>query len=56
MTDNMNVVLVAAGSNLVMPELSPQVHTLTLIPGSTSTQPLPVSVPVNHNEKPEKFG
>ena len=54
MTSYINDAPVAAGSNSMIPEPSSQVH--TTIPGSTSTQPLPVSVPVNHNEKPEKFG
>ena len=34
-------------------EPSPRVHTLTM--GSISTQPLTVSIPVNHNDKLEKF-
>ena len=53
MTDNLNNVPDVAGSNPVIVEPSPWVHTLTM--GSTSTQSLTVSVPVNHNEKPEKF-
>ena len=56
MTSYINDAPVAAGSNSMIPEPSSQVHTTTLTPGSTSTRPLPVSVPVNHNEKPEKFG
>ena len=56
MTSYINDAPVAAGSNSMIPEPSSQVHTTTLIPGSTSTQSLPVSVLVNHNEKPEKFG
>ena len=52
MGDNMNVVTtenVPTGSTSETPMPSPRVH------ASTSTQPLSVTVPVNHNEKPEKF-
>ena len=52
MTDNLNIVLDVAGSNPVIAMPSPRVHTTM---GSTSIQPLTVSVPVNHNDKPKKF-
>jgi hypothetical protein len=46
MAENMNIVPTENPS--VAPEPSPRV-------ASSSTQPLAVSVPVNHNEKPDKF-
>ena len=51
MADNLNIVPDVAGSNLVIVVPSPRVHTTM---GSTSTQPLTVSVPVNHNDKSER--
>ena len=53
MADNLNIVHDVDGSNPVIVEPSSRVRTLTM--GSTSTQPFTVSVPVNHNDKPEKF-
>ena len=55
MADNVNIVPNVTGSNPMTIEPSPRVHTSTLTPGSTLTQSLMVSVPVNHNDKLEKF-
>ena len=52
MADNLNTVPDVAGSNPVIVVPSPQVHTTM---GSTSTQPLTVSVPVSYKDKLEKF-
>ena len=52
MADNMNSVPDVAGNNPVIVVPSPRVHTTM---GSTLTQPITVSVPVKHNDKPEKF-
>ena len=49
MANNLNTVPDAVGSNPMIAEPSPQVHTLTM--GSNSTHHLTVSVPVNHNDK-----
>ena len=55
MADNVNIVPNVAGSNPVTTEPSPRVHTSTLTSGSTSTQSLMISIPLNHNDKPKKF-
>ena len=52
MAENTNNVPDVAKSNPVIAVPSSRVQTTI---GSTSTQPLMVSVPVNHNGKPEKF-
>ena len=55
MGDNLNTIANVAVSNPVTIEPSPWVCTSTLTLGLTSTQPLMVSIPVNHNDKSKKF-
>ena len=55
MANNLNFVPTVAGSIPVTPEPTPQFFMSTLTLGLTLNQPLIILIPVNHNEKPEKF-